>query len=104
MKTPIAKLRPYIGGKYVDLGSNEIFTTINPATGEVLAEVDEVDEAAGELQRQCPVQLGDGFLRIDVSHLGYAALGVSPEGAQRTAVERPSRQRLGARSGVGLGA
>ena len=31
--------RPYIHGQYVDATSNSTFQTINPATGEVLAEV-----------------------------------------------------------------
>lgn len=32
-------IKPYISGKYVDSTSNELFTTINPATGKKLADI-----------------------------------------------------------------
>ncbi len=37
--TQFTILRPYINGQYVDATSNSTFKTINPATGEVLAEI-----------------------------------------------------------------
>ena len=42
--TTFALQRPYIHGQYVDASSAERFTTINPATGEVLAEVQSCNE------------------------------------------------------------
>ncbi len=42
MKT---RLKPYIGGAYVDASSGETFTSINPANGELLAEVQQCSAA-----------------------------------------------------------
>ena len=35
----MAQIRQYIGGEYVNATSGETFTSVNPATGEILAEV-----------------------------------------------------------------
>ena len=48
--------RPYIHGQFVDAISNSTFETINPATGEVLAEVqicstDDIDRAVKSAQQ-----------------------------------------------------
>lgn len=48
--------RPYIHGQYVDATSNSTFQTINPATGEVLADVQvctrkDIDRAVESAQK-----------------------------------------------------
>jgi betaine-aldehyde dehydrogenase len=56
--TPISLQHTFIGGKYVDPGSNTAFDTVNPATGDVLATV----ASAGESDIDTAVAAArDGF-------------------------------------------
>ncbi len=73
-------LKPYIGGAYVDATSGETFATINPATGEKLADVQQcsaadIDKAvAAAKQGQAQWAAMTGIERARILHKAVAIL------------------------------
>ena len=85
MSVSVTQYKNFVGGEWVEATTGETMDVLNPATGEVIAEVPrggEEDGGAGSLARQ----VGEGgfdFAAIQLDERGVASLSVDGTSALR---------------------